>query len=66
MKIVINGEEKTVPEPLTVAGLLADLAIDEKRVVVERNLQIVSHDDFSRTSLQEGDRLEILNLVSGG
>jgi thiamine biosynthesis protein ThiS len=66
MKIVLNGEEKTVREPLTVAGLLADLDIDEGRVVVERNLHIVPRDEFGRTSLEEGDRLELLNLVSGG
>jgi thiamine biosynthesis protein ThiS len=66
MKIVLNGEEKTVREPLTVSGLLADLAVDEGRVVVERNLHIVPRNEFSGTNLEEGDRLELLNLVSGG
>ena len=66
MKIILNGVEKTIREPLTVAELLADLAIDEGRVVVERNLHIVPRDEFARTNLEEGDHLELLNLVSGG
>lgn len=66
MNIVLNGEEKTVGEALTVASLLKNMGIDEGRVVVERNLTIVPREEFGRTTLEDGDRLEVLNLVSGG
>ena len=66
VQIVLNGEQRTVSSPLTIAELLAGLAVDSGRVVVERNLHIVPRKDFPHITLAEGDRLEILTLVSGG
>jgi thiamine biosynthesis protein ThiS len=36
------------------------------RVAVEINLAVIERDAFGRTSLQEGDRVEIVSFVGGG
>ena len=62
----VNGESRTVPSPMTVAGLLAHLEVDTRQVAVERNRAIVSKADYATTELEAGDQLEIVTFVGGG
>ncbi|HST45952.1 MAG TPA: sulfur carrier protein ThiS, partial [Luteimonas sp.] len=41
MRIVLNGKDTQLPDILDVAGLLARLGLEEKRVAVEVNKEIV-------------------------
>ncbi len=66
MDITVNGEEKQLPGPLTVAGLLAALELEPRKIAVERNLEIVPKSQFSETALRDGDRIEIVQFVGGG
>ena len=66
MRITLNGEPYDLDEPLSVADLLAKLAIDPRRVAVEHNLVILRRPLFSDTQIREGDRVEIVNFVGGG
>ena len=47
MKIVINGEQREFEPPLSVSGLAERLALDPRKVAVERNLSIVPKSAFS-------------------
>jgi thiamine biosynthesis protein ThiS len=64
--ITLNGEPYELDQPLTIADLLARLAIDARRVAVEHNLTIVRRSTFADTVVQEGDTVEIVNFVGGG
>ena len=66
MRLTVNGEVKDVPDQATLAGLLASLGIEGKRVAVERNLEIAPRSLWETTRLTEGDRLEIVQFVGGG
>ena len=66
MKVVVNGEEKEIPDELTVEGLLNLLNIGKERVAVELNLDIVPKAKFAETALKDGDKLEIVSFVGGG
>lgn len=66
MRIVVNGEERSVPDGTTVASLLGELGLEPGAVVVERNREIVARDDVEAVRLEEGDRLEIVRFVGGG
>ena len=60
-----NGVEldiagKTVSEYLTAANY------DPKRIVVERNCDIVPKERYGEIVLQDGDVLEIISFVGGG
>ncbi len=66
MKVQINGEQRETPEGLTVESLLNWLRLPVDRVAVERNRQLVLRREWAETPLQEGDSLEIVQLVGGG
>jgi thiamine biosynthesis protein ThiS len=66
MTIKLNGDAHALPGPLSVADLLARLAIDPRRVAVERNFLVVKRDAYASTIVAEGDEIEIVNFVGGG
>jgi len=66
MKLVINGEDRDLAEPVTLEGLVERLGMKPDRVAVELNREIVPRDQWSRTRLKESDRLEIVHFVGGG
>jgi sulfur carrier protein len=66
MRLQINGDEKNFADGLTLAGLIAQLDMKADRVAVELNREIVSRAQWSETTLQDGDRLEIVHFVGGG
>jgi len=66
MDVILNGEPATVPAPLTIAGLLAHLDIDARRVAVELNEAVVKRALFEQTPIKAGDAVEIVNFVGGG
>ena len=66
MKIMLNGDPYDLPGPLTIAGLLARLDIDSRRVAVERNLVVLKRALFDTTEVTDGDQIEIVNFVGGG
>ena len=66
MQIVLNGDATTIPDALTIAGLLERLEIDPRRVAVERNFLVVRRDQYAATPLADGDQVEIVNFVGGG
>ena len=64
--ITLNGEERAVPEGTTVAGLVERLDLPPGRVAVERNRDVVRRAEWEATTLEAGDRLEIVHFVGGG
>jgi len=66
MDIQVNGESQTLQNGLTVTDLLQQLDIRTEQVAVELNLKILDRDDFSKSTLQHGDTIEILSFIGGG
>jgi sulfur carrier protein len=71
MKLHINGEERTFPDPappvqFTLAALIDSLNMKSDRVAVELNREIAPRDRWPQTPLRDGDRLEIVHFVGGG
>jgi len=66
LRIRLNGDAHELAGPLTVTELLVRLEIDPRRVAVEHNLVVLKREFFDRTTVREGDELEIVNFVGGG
>jgi sulfur carrier protein len=66
MDIVLNGEPRSLPAPVTVLGLLQSEGLGERRVAVEVNGEIVSRSRHREHALQPGDRVEIVHALGGG
>ncbi len=66
MVLEINGELQRMPQLPTLRALLTHLGIDEDRIAVEVNRQIIRRKDWGITSLKDNDRIEIVQFVGGG
>ena len=66
MLLTINGENREFTGPLNVSALLDALALEPRKIAVERNLEIVPKSAFGATSLADGDSIEIVQFVGGG
>ena len=64
--VVINGQPRTVNAGTTVAALIGELGLGDRKVAVERNREVVPRARHATTVLAEGDRLEIVTFVGGG
>jgi thiazole synthase len=62
----VNGEARTLPEPLTVAQLLEHLGYDRRRVAVEVNGEVVPAAGHDSRPLTGDEQVEIVTLVGGG
>lgn len=66
MRIRVNGEPRELPDGTTLPALLADLGLGTGWVVVERNGVALLRSETERTTLEDGDVLEIVRAVAGG
>ena len=66
MTLTINGESRDFKTLSTLADLLDELGLKGDRIAVELNRNIVSRPDWPATSLNDGDKLEIVHFVGGG
>ena len=64
--IVLNGSDKQIDSNTSIAQLLKDLDLGEKRLAVEINQQIIPRSDFASVTLNEQDSVEIVQAIGGG
>lgn len=66
MQVVVNGTGFDLPEETPVSELLRMRGLDPRYVVVERNGEPLSRDQYGAVVLEDGDRLELVRAVAGG
>lgn len=66
MELTVNGETRPLPQPLSVAQLVAELGMADRRIALELNGEILPRSEFEQTMLASGDTLEIVQAIGGG
>ncbi len=66
IEFTVNGCTQICERPLAISELLRQMALEGKKVAVERNGEIVPRGAHGATLLCNGDRLEIVVAVGGG
>ena len=66
MNIVINGENKSFEEGITLKQIIVSLSIEDKIMAAAVNMEIVKKDQWNKFIPQEDDKLELLAFVGGG
>ena len=64
--VTLNGQERKLPDGLTVSGLLEHLDLAGKPCAVEINRAVIPRSTHARHELHEGDQIEIVSFVGGG
>jgi thiamine biosynthesis protein ThiS len=66
ISIVVNGEDRAVPEGGSIDDLIHALELDPERLAIELDRRIVKRTQWASTLLAAGARLEIVQFVGGG
>ncbi len=66
IEILVNGEAQSFDGALSVAQLLAQLGLPEKKIAVEHNMEIVPKSAYASHMIDAGDRVEIVHFIGGG
>ncbi|MCK5394735.1 MAG: sulfur carrier protein ThiS [Gammaproteobacteria bacterium] len=64
--IVLNGENKTIDDDTNIEQLLQSLSLENKRLAVEINQEIIPRGNFNSHTLNESDKVEIVQAIGGG
>lgn len=66
IEVQINGVTQQLPVGTSLTELLASLHLQERRLAIEYNLEVVPRSEYAELRLQQGDRLEIVHAIGGG
>jgi thiamine biosynthesis protein ThiS len=66
VRVQINGEERDIDAGATLASLVAELGLVERRIAVELNHGVVRRDRWPAVQLRDHDLVEIVQFVGGG
>lgn len=66
MNIIVNGEHVETPENSTVEQLIQQLELQNKRLAVEVNEELVIRAEYAEHTLQAEDKIEIVQAIGGG
>jgi thiazole synthase len=66
MMIYINGDGRDVAENSTVANVIAELDLTNKKIAIELNEEILPFQHFATQILNSDDKLEIVHAIGGG
>ena len=65
MNVFINGEAKQV-QAITLAELVNELNLQDKRIAVELNQHLIAKSRHAETVLTDDAKIEIIQAVGGG
>jgi sulfur carrier protein len=66
MNVLINGENRELPEGATLQEVIDLLQLQDRRLAIEVNTEIVPRSLRAGHRLREGDRVEIVHAIGGG
>ena len=66
MTIIVNGETKEYSTELTLLEMMKQLDIVDKVMAAAVNMNIVKQDVWNTHTLNDGDKVELLDFVGGG
>ena len=66
MQITLNGQPREFDSRPSLAHLVEQLDLAGKRFAVELNAEVVPRSHFAEITLNDGDRVEIVQAIGGG
>lgn len=64
--IEVNGKSVEYTSGLTVAALLEQLGFVFPMLVIKVNGKLIKRESYEQTPIQDGDRVQVIHLISGG
>ena len=64
--MILNGKTVDLKEEISVEQLLKDYDLNQQKVVVEVNMEILDDEVYSTYLLKNEDTVEVISFVGGG
>ena len=62
----VNGKRVQLDAPTPLLAYLEQIDVNPRAVAVEHNGDILDREAYAKTTLADGDRVEIVRMVGGG
>jgi sulfur carrier protein len=66
LHVFVNGESKKFSDGLSLEQLVNELMLPGVRIAIEVNGRVIRRSDWTETTLNDEDRVEIVHFVGGG
>jgi len=66
MNITVNGSRCDCPQNANLSDLLIHLEMQDKKVALEINKEVIPRGEYDSYTLNEGDTIEIIQAIGGG
>jgi len=66
VEVVINGDNTTFDSPTSLVQYISSLDIDTKLIAIAYNQTVLRKEEWSSVTLDDGDRIEVVQAVGGG
>jgi sulfur carrier protein len=66
MEVVINGKIEQLPDGISATGLIEHLGLQDERLAIEVNREILPRSRFDSHCFDPGDKIEIVRAIGGG
>ena len=66
VEVVINGDNTTFDSPTSLVQYISSLDIDTKLIAIAYNHTVLRKEEWSSVTLDDGDRIEVVQAVGGG
>ena len=66
MKILLNGESRSVEDPTTISALVCELNLIPATLLIEHNGLALHREEWNSRALRDGDKVEFIRVVAGG
>ena len=66
MNIIVNGSQHDCAPDESIPGLLLSLEMQDKKIALEINKEVIPKGEYDSYSLNEGDIIEIIQAIGGG
>ena len=65
-KIQLNGKKIKVSKDINIKDLVKKYRLDEKKIAIELNGEILPKNHFKKKKLKNNDKIEIVHFIGGG
>ena len=65
-KIQLNGKRIIIKSKVSILALLKKYKLNNKKIAIEYNGDILSSTDYKKKILKDNDKVEIVHFIGGG
>jgi len=65
-KIQLNGKKVKIHKHLNIKELVKKYKLNEKKIAIELNGEILPKSQYAKKELRDNDRVEIVHFIGGG